>query len=252
MPRPASAPVPDPLSLIPPAEAPPRTGTAPNPGMPAEMSAEVPGVKERPGLLIGLGWYAILGCAAFAVSILIADLVVPNHDWIADTISDLAAGRYRFIVDIGLYAFASALIGIALLAAHAHLGGWGWSTGMLAFALLGLIVFMVGARDEYGDGDREGIVIHVYLVYAIGLLVAVAPLAMARGASRAGVGHGRMLTAIALLWIPSAPLFFVMPDSIDGLYERYLGLLAMAAVVTLARLFIQRGHRLRGLPTRKA
>ncbi|NDV00371.1 DUF998 domain-containing protein [Pseudoroseicyclus sp. CLL3-39] len=191
-----------------------------------------------------LGYTAIAGCAAFLLSILIADFIVPDHDWLADTISDLAAGRYEFIVDIGLYAFSAALICIALLAAHVHMGGWGWSLGLIGFALLGLIVFLVGARNEYGDNDNEGVVIHIYLVYALGALFAATPLAMARGASRAGKGWSRALIALGLLWIVSAPIFFIVPTSIDGIYERYLGVIALAMVITLARFFITRARHL--------
>ena len=64
-------------------------------------------VRERPGLVRLLAWYAIFGCILFSGMILIADFVVPGHDWIADTISDLGAGEYEYIVDIGIYAFSA-------------------------------------------------------------------------------------------------------------------------------------------------
>lgn len=191
------------------------------------------------GLIAVLAWYAIVGCALFALAVLIADFVVPGHDAVADTISDLGAGRYEFIVDIGLYAFSAALIAIALLAAHVHMDGWRWSAGVVGFALFGLIVFLVGARNEYGDSDNEGFVIHIYLVYAIGALMAGLPWAMAEGAGRIAPTYRRILIALSLIWALSAPFFFFMPDGYDGLYERYLGLIAMAAVVTLAWMFLQ-------------
>ncbi len=206
--------------------------------------AATPKLQEEPTLMIVLGWYAILGGVIFAISILIADFVVPDHDWVADTISDLGAGRYEFIVDIGIYAFSASLLSVAILAAHVHLGGWAWSTGTVGFVLLGLIVFLVGARNEYGDNDSEGVVIHIYLVYALGVLFTLIPLLMAPGASRAGKGYGLALRAIAAVWVLSAPVFFFLPDDIDGIYERYLGVVAFAIVVTLARLFIRRGREL--------
>ncbi|WP_363118456.1 hypothetical protein [Marivita sp. XM-24bin2] len=70
-------------------------------------------VDEQPELLRSLSLFAVFGCIMLAVSIVIADFVVPDHDWITDTISDLGAGRYEFIVDMGLYAFSAALIGLA-------------------------------------------------------------------------------------------------------------------------------------------
>ena len=189
-------------------------------------------------LLIVLGWTAVLGCVVFGVSIVIADILVPNHGWIADTISDLGAGRYEFIVDIGIYAFSASLVSVALMAAHLHLGGWRWSFGVVGFAALALIVFLVGARNEYGDSDSEGVVIHVYLVYAIGLLMALIPWAMSKGARLVSDTYATVLIAISIVWTISAPVFFFLPNWIDGLYERYLGLIAFAAAITLARLFM--------------
>ncbi|WP_254695682.1 DUF998 domain-containing protein [Leisingera sp. NJS204] len=205
-----------------------------------------PKLENAPTLMIVLGWYAIIGCIVFSAAIIAADFIVPDHDWIADTISDLGAGKYEFIVDIGIYAFSGSLISVALLAAHVHMGGWGWSCGIIGLALLGLIVFLVGARNEYGDNDSDGVVIHIYLVYALGLLMAIIPWLMSQGAARAGRYYGQVLVGISIVWAISAPVFFFLPDEIDGIYERYLGLIAFAFVFVLARLFIRRGRKLKG------
>ena len=190
-------------------------------------------------MLRGCAWIAILGCAVFSLSILIADFVVPNHDWLADTISDLGAGKYEYIVDIGIYAFSAALLACAVGGAHAHLDGTRWSGSVFALILLGLIVFLVGARNEYGDSDQDGAVIHVYLVYALGALFAVVPWAMSKGVSRVSATLGRVCTAVSVLWIPMAPAFFFMPDGYDGGYERVLGLLTFAFVLSLAVAFLR-------------
>jgi hypothetical membrane protein len=199
-------------------------------------------IENDPAFILWLSRYAILGCAIFGLSILVADFVVPDHDWIADTISDLGAGKYEFIVDIGIYAFAGSLISVALLGARLHLGGWKWSLGVIGLAILGMIVGLVGARNEYGDNDSEGVVIHIYLVYAIGLLVAAIPLLMVEGARRVGGRHARALIGIAVVWIIAAPVFFFLPDSVDGIYERGLGLVAFVLIFALARLFREQGH----------
>ncbi|MBU2959163.1 DUF998 domain-containing protein [Paracoccus sp. 1_MG-2023] len=209
------------------------------------MTAETGGgaaIQERPALITLLGWYAIIGCIIFAAMILIADFVVPDHDWIADTISDLGAGKYEFIVDIGIYAFSASLISIALLAAHVHLGNRRWSFGIVGFTILGLIVFLVGARNEYGDNDKDGVVIHSYLVYALGVLMAVLPWCMSEGARRCGAGYAKILVGLSVLWTISAPVFFMLPSDIDGIYERYLGVIAMTTVITLATMFLGRGQ----------
>ena len=192
----------------------------------------------QPKMMQVLAWYAIASCVIFPVTIFIADWVVPNHDWIADTISDLGAGRYEFIVDIGLYTFSAGLIATALMAAHLHLGKWDWSVAIICLAALGLIVFLIGARNEYGDNDNEGVVIHSYLVYALGALMAAAPVLMIRGAVAVDWRYGVALGIIAAVWAISAPVFFMLPTDVDGVYERYLGLISFAFVLTLARLFL--------------
>lgn len=219
------------------------------------MSTEAvtPRIEEQPYLLTGLGWYAIAGCAIFAVSILIADFVVPNHDWIADTISDLGAGEWEIIMDVALYGFAAGLMAMALAASHAHLGGIGWSAGVVSLAILAALVVVVGARNEYGDGDNEGVVIHIYLVYGLGVLFLAAPLGMAAGFARHHPAMRRVLIGLAIAWGLMAPLFLMSPTSIDGLAERGLGLIACGIVAAMAWAFGQRGlDARRGRPLRRS
>ena len=199
----------------------------------------------HPLLMLLLAYFSILGSAVFVGSILLADFIVPNHDWIADTISDLGAGKYEFIVDIGIYAFSASILAIALLAAHVHLGGWRWSVGIIGLAVLSLIVFLIGARNEYGDNDSDGVVIHIYLVYAVGLIMAVVPWLMSHDAARVGDIFRTALVWVSVIWTMSAPIFFFLPTEIDGIYERYLGVIAISAVVIFARLFVKIGQVLR-------
>jgi len=206
--------------------------------------ATLPATENQPMLMLILGWYVIVGCAALAVSILIADFVVPNHDWVADTISDLGAGRYEFIVDIGLYAYSAAVLSVALLAAHVHMGGTRWSVGILALLIFGLLVFLIGARNEYGDNDNDGWVIHKYLVYGLGITVTLAAFTMAKGVQRADDRYAYALRGLGTLWVISAPVFFFLPTDIDGVYERGLGVIASAILVTFAVFFIRRGRQL--------
>lgn len=169
-------------------------------------------------------------------------LVVPNHDWVSETVSDLAAGPYAIIQDVALYGYAAALSACAIGAAHDHPGGIRWSGGILCLMLLATVVTIIGARNEYGDGDHEGIVIHIYLVYALGILFLLAPLAMASGMGRVAPAFERVALGCALLWAVGAPLYFTLPTSIDGLIERGLGLVTVVWVVTLSWLLLQRGR----------
>ena len=85
--------------------------------------------------------------------------------------------------------------------------------------------------------------IHSYLVYALGLLMAILPWSMSEGTRCCGAIYGRNLVGLSALWTVSAPVFFMLPTDVDGLYVRYLGVIAMATVITLAMLFLRRQGR---------
>lgn len=197
---------------------------------------------ERPGFLTLMGWLGLLGCATLIAGTLIAPFYVPGHDWVADTISDLAAGHSEIIMDLALYGFAAGLLALALAAAHAHLGEGLWSLGTLSLAILAAVVVVIGARNEYGDGDTDGVVIHIYLVYALGLLFAAVPFSMAWALGYEHPWAKTTLLGLGTLWLLAAPIFFVLPTGIDGLYERALGLIACAICLVLALVFIDRGR----------
>ncbi|MGR3760061.1 DUF998 domain-containing protein [Roseobacteraceae bacterium NS-SX3] len=196
---------------------------------------------ERPHLLMLLAALGFLGCASLIAGTLIAPVFVPDYNWVSDTISDLAAGEWEIIMDVALYGFAAGLMAAALAAAHAHLGGSAWSAGVLSLALLAALVVVIGARNEYGDGDSEGVVIHIYLVYALGALFVLAPLSMAGGFGREHPQTRRWLLGLAALWAVLAPVFLLSPDNIDGLLERLLGLVACGIVCAVSWAFWQRG-----------
>ena len=197
---------------------------------------------ERPYLLMILGALGILGCATLLIGTLIAQMVVPGHDWIADTISDLGAGKHEIVMDVALYGFAAGLLATSLAASHVHLGGVGWSVGVISLAILAALVIVVGARNEYGDGDSEGVVIHIYLVYGLGLFFLLAPLCMASGFGRDHARTRWALVALGIAWGVAAPIFLFMPTSVDGLYERGLGVIACAIVTLMAWVFLRRGR----------
>lgn len=181
---------------------------------------------------------AVLGCIIFAASILVADFVVPDHDWMADTISDLGAGKYEYIVDIGIYAFAGAIMCAALSAAHMRIEKRTWIGAIFSLTTLAFIVFLVGAKNEYGDSDTDGTVIHIYLVYALGLLVALVPILMAPGTKIIDKKYALALYVFSAIWVISAPIFFLVPTGYDGIYERYLGLLVFGLIGILVRMFL--------------
>lgn len=200
---------------------------------------------ERPYLLKLLAWIGFAGCAALIIGTIVAQFFVPDYDWVADTISDLAAGEWEIIMDVALYGFAAGLFATSLAAAHAHLGQGRWSVGVLSLALLAALVVVVGARNEYGDKDSDGVVIHSYLVYGLGLLFVLAPWSMAAGFRPSHRSVSSLLIFLGLLWAIAAPIFLMVPTGVDGLFERILGLIACAIIVTINYAFLQRGRMAR-------
>ncbi|MFQ6551657.1 DUF998 domain-containing protein [Aestuariibius insulae] len=198
--------------------------------------------EDRPALLIGLGLAGLLGSLALVAGTLLGPFFVPNYDWVADTISDMAAGEGEIVMDVALYLYAASLIALSLGAAHLHLGQFGWSGGLFILVILALVVTLVGVRNEYGDGDNEGIVIHIYLVYAMGALYAVGPWLMADGAGRISTLYFWIFRIAAIAWAVAAPIFFVLPTTYDGLWERILGLITLGWTIPLAWLLFQQGR----------
>ncbi len=186
-----------------------------------------------------VGWIAILGSLALIVGNVAGSMVVPGHDWIADTVSDLAAGRYEIIQDVALYGYAAALVALALGTAHIHDGAFRWTALTFMLVLLALCVTIIGARNEYGDADNEGIVIHIYVVYVMGALFAGCFVLM-------GVTGGQLSTRFrviswgaAILWCIGAPVFFFMPTEFDGIWERGLGVISVIWVVAYGSVLLR-------------
>lgn len=204
-----------------------------------------PVLKERPHLLITLAMIGVMGCAVVIIGMFVAQNLASDYNWVSDTISDLAAGDWDIVKDVALHGFASGLFAVSLAAAHAHLGGVGWSIGVISFAILTALVLVVGARNEYGDGDSDGVVIHIYLVYGIGALFTLAPLCMASAMGKHHAWAQRTLIGLAIAWAILCPIFLLVPTAIDGLLERTLGLVACAIVCTLCAVFFQRGNSAR-------
>jgi hypothetical protein len=213
---------------------------APSASASGSTAARPAGCERSPHLLVACAIVGCLGSIALFVGNVVGSIVVPNYDWVADTVSDLAAGPYEIIQDVALYGYAAALGALAVAAAHDHLGGLRWSGGILCLMLLAAVVTIVGARNEYGDADAEGVVIHIYLVYLLGVLFLLAPLAMGHGLGRVHRVYAYISYGCASVWALGAPLFFMLPTGIDGLFERFLGIVTLTWVLMLCQVFCVR------------
>ncbi|MDF1727229.1 MAG: DUF998 domain-containing protein [Sulfitobacter sp.] len=194
--------------------------------------------SDRPviasGFLRLMAVIAALGTAALLIGNIVGSIVVPDHDWISDTVSDLAAGRYEIIQDVALYGYAATLLALGLAAAHLHTGAanWGWMSVILV--VLAAAVIVIGARNEYGDGDNGGVVIHIYVVYLLGALFAGIFALMAVEGGRFDFPMQQVSWVCLVFWAIGAPVFFVMPTKYDGAWERGLGVVTMVWCLAFA------------------
>jgi len=182
---------------------------------------------DSPHLLILLALIGVLGGVVLVAGNIIGSIVVPGHDWVSDTVSDLAAGRYEIIQDVALYGYAGTLFALGLATAHLHGGSWRWSALTLVLVLIAVFVVIIGARNEYGDGDSDGIVIHIYVVYAMGVAFVICFVLAALLYETTAAWFSNASWAAASLWIVGAPVFFMMPTTYDGAWERGLGVVSM-------------------------
>ena len=202
---------------------------------------------ERPELLILCGAMGILGPVAFTVATLVMQILVPNHDWMADTISDLGDGPMQIWMDCFFYLQGAGLIALAVAAAHAHLGRWGWSAGILMLTLLALAIVLLGVWDEfYTRPDPPHLSVHTRIAITLLPLFTLGPLAMAAGAARIDERYRRMFLASAALWPVLALTYYFGPDGWDGLLERIAGAVTLLWTVPLGWMFLSRGLRKAG------
>jgi len=201
------------------------------------MTTDTASRSTSPGFLRFCAVIGVIGVAAMVLGNIVGSLVVPGYDAVADTVSQLAAGRFEIIQDVALYALAGGIVALALGAAHCHAGDAGWGAGTVMLAVIAAAVVVIGARNEYGDGDSDGVVVHIYVVYVMGLVFFAAPLAMAAGLRARSPVLARAAIGLALVWGAGAGLYFNAPDEINGAVERAIGLVAMAFLLLLARFF---------------
>ena len=118
---------------------------------------------ERPELLVLCGIAGLLGSIAPTIMNVIASIVA-QHDFIADTISDLGRGPHKWIMDTGFYISAAGRLGLSIGSSHAHFGRMGWSLGIFALALTAMFTVLLGVWDKIGNGDDLSV--HTRLTFA--------------------------------------------------------------------------------------
>lgn len=182
-------------------------------------------------LLLGFTFFA---CAFAIICDVAMWFIIDDYNPIAQTISELAAGPYHWIQDTGLVVF---VLGVLTLAAALTLRGKGSARSWVlraSFVLIAIDLSFIALWNEYGDGEPGGLEIHRFLLL---LLYPLIPLTLWLGTSvTPAKGHDldHIGTGAAIGWLVLAPIFFILPDSVDGGYERLLALFMVGAVLAAA------------------
>lgn len=179
-----------------------------------------------------LGALALFSAAAFIASDVALWLLTPGYNPIADTISDLAAGRLSWVMDAAIVLFAIGVLALAsgfVLRDDEDAKSWLVRIGLL---LLALTMLPLALLENYAKRSQEGLVLHPYLVTLFGVLVAALLwFAPSKAERRRFPLDPRLFAAV---WVLAAPFLDFVPDAIQGLYERALMWMLMAAVAVAA------------------
>lgn len=190
----------------------------------------------RTELLWFCGVTALFGAVAPIAFNLIAS-VIAQHDFVADTISDLGRGPHKWIMDTGFYFSAAGLIAASIGTAHAHLGGWRWSVGIFVLSFLALVTVLIGVWDKFGNSDDLSI--HTRLTFALGPLYLLGPVLMAPSAAKAMPSANVLFYTSAALWAVVATWFKLAPTEYDGLVEKLAVLATLLWTVPLAVILLR-------------
>ena len=199
--------------------------------------------RERPELLMFCGLVGLIGNVMPVVTIFWG-WSVTDHAFVADTISDLARGDNKWIMDLGFYFHAAGLLALAIAAAHAHLGRAGWSVGVFCLAFLALDVVLLGLWDEFGASAQpgDGMSVHTKLSFVLGPLFLLGPLVMVPGVGGLSRTYAALFVGAAASWAVFATGFKLAPDGIDGLLEKIAVVGAMGWTLPLSFLYLARGY----------
>ena len=172
-------------------------------------------------LLLGFcGIFGLIGSLAPTATMAWAGMVA-EHDFLADTLSDLGRGPHRRIMDTGFFINAASLIALALAATQLHGGQKRWSGAILAMVLLALNIVAIALWDAFGrTAPDAGMSVHTQLTFGLAPLYFFAPLLMASVLRDEATAMARLFVVSAGLWAVFAVAFKLAPDWIDGGLEK--------------------------------
>ena len=188
------------------------------------------------------GLLGIVGNLVVVIANFIGIAVVDSYNPIRQTISDLAIGDYGWIQDIGLNLYGISLIICAIALWRWNLGDWRWRLGSVFVLLLSVIIFIISEHDQYaGLPDPSSTPVHLYTVYALGVVFPLTCLLFSFGLRKVGRGWRYFSWAIAAAWVLFGPPFFKIGTAFDGLYERFVALILLTWTTAISWLIFRHG-----------
>lgn len=191
-----------------------------------------------------IAWLSVVCLGVVIVLTLLASVLVPDANMVASTISDVAAGPYDWVQDLAFYILAFALMALACGMSQVAASDWHWRGAIWTMPIMAVAVVVMGLYQEYGDGDnnQEGVVIHIYFVYAFGIaFLSLVALSTPTLTSRHHWWKPFNIVFL-VLWTALAVYYFNMSTGWDGLVERLIGLAYLGWLFLLAwRLALEGG-----------
>ena len=208
--------------------------------------------SDNPLILLLIGIFIVLAAINVAIMDLFHGLTMEGYSYIADTISNLAAGKGSTILDISIQVFS---ISIALLSFGLWRLGqltndvkWTYSLACVLLIVIAVVINFIAAYDAYfNDVDSTALTIHRWLTYALYSCFAAVTFLMASKFDEYSKIWGKYSRITGALWLVSAPIFMFMPTHMDGLYERFVAtqliLWIMVSAVMLIMIGVKSGAR---------
>ena len=192
-------------------------------------------------LLLTCGLIGLFGCVSVVATDFIGIAAVDGYNPISQTISALAITEKAWIQDTGLNLFAASLAACAIGLLSMNLGSWKWKVGASGLLLLAIDVLLISEHDKYAGREGVGASIHIYCVYALGILFTLTPALLSIGLQKIGHGWQRFSLWTAICWAVLSPVFFFVPNGWNGAYERFISLVMITWVSLISWLLVQKG-----------
>lgn len=162
----------------------------------------------------------LFGCFAVIAADIIGIILHEEHNPFKNTISMLAIGKYGWIQDLGLDFLAMGYVALAIGLFTWKKNNVRWLIGLVVMVLIGADLVMIAEHNQYAG--RPGEKIHRKLVYILAGLFLILHILVYPYLKSLKPFLKKFTIRVGVLWLLLAPLLPLMPDDINGAYERFI------------------------------